>query len=65
MTKVIREHRVFGVSICVKAESEQAARDRVLSGKKSSHYVWEITETFPGFWSAYVAKLEDAAALND
>lgn len=61
MSRIIREHRVYGKEIMVSASDEEAAR--ILVRKQSSLHIWEIKELSPGQWEAYCS--DDAWAMND
>lgn len=61
MSRIIREHRVFGKEIVVTASNEEEAR--TLVRKKTSLHIWEIKELEPNKWEAYCS--DDAWALND
>lgn len=65
MSRIIREHYVFGREIKVTASDEVEARIKV--GLITSDYVWEIKQNGfnPQLWEAYVAKHEDVFACND
>lgn len=65
MSRIIREHYVFGREIKVFAEDEAEAR--IVIGLQTSDYVWEIkpNKFNPKLWEAYVAKHEDVFACND
>lgn len=65
MSRIIREHRVFGRSVRVKASTEDEARDKVRA--ITSDHIWEMSVhiSIPNYWEAYVAKHEDCFALND
>lgn len=64
MSRIIREHRVFGEEVMVHAFSEEEAKSTAVKGK-SDWYSWEALEVNRGFWAVYIAKHEDVFALND
>lgn len=61
-SRVIREHRVYGRSVDVEAQTEKEARSKASTG---GVHAWEAKETEPGKWTCFVAKHEDCFALND
>jgi len=65
MSRIIREHYVFGREINVIASDEMEARIKV--SKITSDWIWEIrkNEFNSTLWEAYVAKHEDCFATND
>jgi hypothetical protein len=65
MSRIIRDHRVYGYSKIVYADTEDDARKIALEGKVGTHYVWEITKLDNGAWECYVARDLDCFALND
>jgi hypothetical protein len=64
MSRIIREHRVYGKDVEVGAYSEEEAKSLAIKGKPD-WWAWEAVEIQRGFWSVYIAKHEDAFALND
>ena len=67
MSRIIREHYVFGKEIRVYADSEDDARTCVRSKTSSDYWIWEIklVNGTNNVWDAYVAKHEDCFACND
>jgi hypothetical protein len=66
MSREINGHRVFGEEVIVKASNEEEARMLALSSKnKTDYWAWEAKELSPGEWEVYLAKHQDAFALND
>ena len=65
MSRIIREHYVFGREVKVIASDELDARIKV--SKITSDHIWEIrkNEFNSTLWEAYVAKHEDCFATND
>lgn len=63
MSRIIREHRVFGKAITVTASSEDEARAEIR--KKTSLHIWEVNNISGNEWEGYVAEHENCFALND
>jgi len=65
VSRIIRDHYVFGREVKVIATDEVEARIKV--GKITSDHIWEIhrNEFNSTLWLAYVAKHEDCFATND
>lgn len=61
MSRIIRDHWVYGKEVVVTASNEKDAR--TLVRKQTSLYIWEIKELTPNQWEAYVS--DDAWATND
>jgi hypothetical protein len=72
MSRIIREHRVYGKEVIVRAATEEAAR-MLVRAKAPGMHIWEIELNHGSFedttcsyeWVAYVAFHEDCFALND
>lgn len=62
--RIIREHCVYGRTILTSAKSETQARI-VARMQAPTEHIWEVKEISPGQWEVYVARGEDAFALND
>lgn len=64
-SKIIREHRVFGREFTVIAASEEQAREQARN--ITSDHIWEIyiKDQSKNLWVVFVAKHQDAFALND
>lgn len=69
MSRIIREHRVFGKAFVVAATSEDEARTNALKVSRPKMgfdiHVWELKQLFLNTWEAYVAKHEDCFAMDD
>ena len=69
MSRIIREHRVFGKAFVVSATSDVEARAKafLLAKPKMGQeiYIWEMKELFLNTWECYIAKHEDVFAMND
>jgi hypothetical protein len=64
MSRIIREHTVFGKEVIVKASSVEEARLLAVKGK-SDWWSWEAKEISPGTYEVYIAEHDAAFALND
>lgn len=63
MSRIIRDHRVFGKEVLVMARTEAEAIRSVK--KRTSLHIWEIKQIAAQFWEAYVAEHDRCFALND
>jgi len=65
MSRIIREHYVFGREVVVIASDEIEARIKV--GNITTDHIWDIcVDSFNAkFWRAYVARHEDCFATDD
>jgi hypothetical protein len=65
MSRIIREHTIYGFPLIINAPTEEEARLIALEGRMSSHHCWEIIKIEDGVWECYLARHEDCFALND
>ena len=64
-SREVNGHRVYGKLSFVNAPSEEAAKSVARSQLGGDWHVWEARELAQGRWECFVAKHEDAFALND
>lgn len=66
MSRIIREHHVFGKPVREIASSELEARAKV-ELNNPGRYIWDIKRVNGtlNLWEAYIARHEDCFATND